>query len=170
MTTYDSRLEKLDSAVYSLHLKVPNEIAAPFIEGTNRRIICTLNDQEKIHSSFMPLGNGDWYILMNESLCRKLKLSLNDSVSIKIEKDHSEYGMDMPEELSELMMQDDLGSEYFHKLTPGKQRNLIYIVNNVKNPNGRLNKALAIIDHLKEFSGKLDFKLLNQKIKEYNSR
>ncbi|MBE62878.1 MAG: hypothetical protein CMB89_11005, partial [Flammeovirgaceae bacterium] len=66
--------------------------------------------------------------------------------------------------------QDKLASEFFHDLTPGKQRNLIYIISKVKNTDSRINKALAIIDHLTERNGKLDFKLLNEKIKEYNQR
>ena len=82
----------------------------------------------------------------------------------------SKYGVDMPEELQAALDQDPLAMEFFDLLTPGKQRNLIYLVNKVKNTNSRINKALAIIDHLTEMQGKLDFKLLNEKIKEYNQR
>lgn len=118
----------------------------------------------------MPLGNGDWYVLMNEKLAKKLDIQIGDNVTLEIEKDTSKYGMEIPEELEELLQQDPEGEQHFHSLTPGKQRNLIYIVGNVKNSNSRLNKALAIMHHLKEFEGKLDFKILNQTIKEFNNR
>ena len=76
----------------------------------------------------------------------------------------------MPIELQELLYQDPEGSNYFESLTPGRKRNLIHIVSVVKNTNSRLNKALAIVHHLKEFEGKLDFKILIQTIKHYNNR
>lgn len=87
-----------------------------------------------------------------------------------IEKDLSEYGMPMPEELQELLDQDEDAWLLFKKLSAGKQRTLIYIVTKVKNTNSRLNKAFAIVHHLKEDRGIVDFKRLGELIKEYNNR
>jgi uncharacterized protein YdeI (YjbR/CyaY-like superfamily) len=75
----------------------------------------------------------------------------------------------MPEELQVLLDQDDMGNELFHALTKGKQRSLVYLVSKVKNSNSRLNKSLAIIEHLKDVKGKLDYRMLNEKIKYYNN-
>ena len=111
-----------------------------------------------------------WYILVNQELQKKLQLEIGDSVTLDLARDESKYGMEMPVEFETILNQDKLASEYFHLLTPGKQRNLIYIVSKVKNTDSRINKALAIIDHLLETSGKLDFKQLNVRIKEYNQR
>ena len=69
-----------------------------------------------------------------------------------------------------LLSQDLEGSDYFHKLTKGKQRSLIHIVGKVKNIDSQLAKGLAIMHHLKEAQGELDFKRLNVLIKEYNNR
>ncbi len=168
MKPYTSSLENLESNVYGLHFKVSNKQAAPFIDGADRRILCEINGIKKIHSSFMPLGNGDWYILVSKALAKELKIELGQEVSLIFEKDHSKYGMEVPEEFLEILHQDIQGSEYFHKLTPGKQRNLIYIVAKVKNSNSRINKGLAIMHHLKEMNGKLDFKILNETLKSFN--
>ena len=78
--------------------------------------------------------------------------------------------MPMPDELCEMLAQEDNADLYFHKLTPGKQRTLIYLVFNLKSTDARIIKALVIIEHLKEHAGELDFKLLNEKFKEVNSR
>ena len=86
-----------------------------------------------------------------------------------MEKDLSEYGHEMPEEMQVLLDQDEVGSGYFYGLTKGKQRGLVYIVTKVKNINSRLNKSLAILEHLKDVKGKLDYKMLNEKIKYYNN-
>ena len=117
----------------------------------------------------MPIDNAS-YILVNQKVRTELNLSDGDKVLITLEKDTSEYGIPMPESFRVLLDQDEVGSQFFHSLTPGKQRSLIYIVGKVKNVDSQLNKGLAILDHLTEVKGKLDFKALNVKIKEYNQR
>jgi len=95
---------------------------------------------------------------------------VDDQVTLKIEKDHSEFGHEVPESFQTLLEQDPIGKAHFDALTPGKQRSLIYVVGKVKNIDSQLNKGLAILDHLKSVNGKLDFKQLNTLIKEYNQR
>lgn len=117
----------------------------------------------------MPWGEGS-YIMVNKKVREQLGLKEGDQVTLELMKDTSEYGMPMPESLQVMLDQDEIGSEYFHALTPGKQRSLIYLVSKVKNIDKQINKALAILDHLKDVNGQLDFKLLTDKIKEYNNR
>ncbi len=117
----------------------------------------------------MPWGDGS-YIMVNKKIRERLGLKEGDPVTLQLKKDTSEYGMPMPESLQVMLDQDDTGSNYFHALTPGKQRSLIYLVSKVKNIDKQINKALAILDHLKDVNGQLDFKLLSEKIKEYNNR
>lgn len=167
-----SSLEKFtekNATVFGLHFPVPNKIAIPLINGDNRRVICIINGEKEISSGLMPFGEY-WYLLVNQSLKKELHLEIGDTVSLELKKDESPYGMPMPEELATVLEQDAEGNAQFHNLTPGKQRNLIYLVSNVKNVESRLNKAFAIVDHLKEKPGKLDFKQLNAKIKDYNQR
>lgn len=165
---FQSVLEQFeDTRVFNFHIVVNESIANQFIEGEDRRIVCTLNDKETIHAALMP-RHGDYFILINNKVKKSLDLELGDNVEVRLEKETSAYGMPMPEEFQALLEQDVKGSEYFHLLTPGKQRNLIYLVSKVKNTDSRMTKSLAIVDHLKDVSGALDFKILNQKIKEYN--
>lgn len=171
---FKSSLEKftnLESRVYSLHFPIPDEIAEKFISGTDKRVKCIINDLVTIQSGLMSNGSY-WYLLTNESNIKKLKIKEGDSVNIVIEKDDSQYGMEMPEELQACLDQNEQAQKYFDALTPGKQRNLIYIVSKVKSTDSRINKSLAITDHLVLQSGKLDFKKLNDILKQYsqNSR
>ena len=117
----------------------------------------------------MPYNQG-YFVLINKSLVKKLGLMVNTEVSLSLEKDTSEHGHEVPESFQMLLQQDDDGSHLFEQLTPGKKRSLIYIVGKVKNIDSQLNKGLAILDHLKQEKGNLDFKKLNQLIKEYNQR
>ena len=76
----------------------------------------------------------------------------------------------MPHSIMVLLVQDEKGNEYFHALTPGKQRGLIYIVSKVKSVDSQLNKGMGILKHLSDFKGELDYNTLNVKIKEDNQR
>lgn len=166
---YTTTIENFsESPIWGFHMPISHEVAEQFIDGKDRRILCTINGKETLQAALMPYPMG-FFIMTNKKIVSKLGLQAGDKVELEIEKDTSEYGLDMPDELRELLHQDDEGSKYFHQLTKGKQRSLIYLVSKVKNTNSRLNKSLAIVHHLKEFHGNLDFKALNQTIKYYNS-
>ncbi|MFY0600649.1 MAG: YdeI/OmpD-associated family protein [Cyclobacteriaceae bacterium] len=171
MITFKSVLSTfVDNKVYNLHIPVPRETIADMISGgkeNNIRVICSINEKVSIHSSLMP-RQGDFFILINKKLQNKLKIEVGDDLWVKLELDTSDYGMEMPEELAVLLEQDHEGDTHFHNLTSGKQRSLIYIVNQVKNKDSRMRKALAIVDCLNEMNGHLDYKRINEKIKEYN--
>ncbi len=164
---FTSKLETFDGNLWGYHFHVPDEIAEKFIEGNNRRVITTVNQSIELRSALMGSKTG-WFIMMNKPTVTKHQLHVGVELQVRLEKDSSKYGMEMPEELLVLLDQDEEGDKLFHELTPGKQRSLIYIVSKVKNTNSRLNKALAIVHHLKEVQGKLDFKRLNETIKMYN--
>ena len=160
---------KFESDLWSYYVAIPKEIGKQFIEGDDRRIICTIGNADPIHSALMPKGEV-YSVYVKKDFMKKHKLQEGDVVEIKLEKDRSEYGMPIPESFRELLDQDTEGSMYFHKLTTGKQRNLIHIVGKVKKVDSQLAKGLAIMHHLKEAEGELDFKRLNVLIKEYNNR
>lgn len=95
----------------------------------------------------MPDGHGHWSVFVNQNIRKQSMINAGDELNVTLEKDKSAYGAQMPLELAELLNQDDRGSKYFHALTPGKQRTLMYIVSKI-NTNSRLNKVLAIVHHL----------------------
>lgn len=169
MTQIITTLQKFDPKLFGYHFPIPIDIAKSFIEGMNRRIICHINNEHKIQCALMPYSDG-YFILINQNIVKKLNLFINQEVSLTLEKDTSEYGHEVPETFQMLLEQDEEGSGFFEQLTPGKKRSLIYLVGKVKNIDSQLNKGLAILDHLKIEQGKLDFKKLNQLIKEYNQR
>ncbi len=68
-------------------------------------------------------------------------------------QDTSEFGLPMPEELSEVLEQDTSAKGYFDALTAGKKRSLIHIVSGVKNIDKRIERAMMIAEKLKENKG-----------------
>ncbi len=155
---------------WETHIPIPNiiyEEMLPFAQ--DKRIICTLNNSYTFHCGMLPKKTFH-YILLNKEICKKLCLQVNDTINVTIKNDDSKYGMNISEELEESLYSDPEGSNYFHLLTPGKQRNLIHIVNKFKSSQLRIEKSFVIIEHLKRHKGILDFKQLNQDFKNHTNR
>lgn len=87
---------------------------------------------------------------------------------IELEKDMTKYGTAMSDEFAVVLEQDQEGSAIFHRLTPGKQRTLIYFSDNVKSSDIKIRRALVVMRHLVESQGELDYKRLNVMVKEAN--
>lgn len=163
---FKTTLKKFEDKLWSYHIPVPNEIAEQFMDGNNRRVILTIAGMREIQCALMPDGNAGWFLNVNKELRKKLALECGQKIQADIKKDESEYGMPMPEEMLELLQIDDEGNRYFHGLTPGKQRSLLFLIGKPKSSDTRLRKALMINDYLKSVGGKLDFKELNSFMKE----
>ena len=169
MKKLTSKIRKFDSNLWYYHFSIPDEIAKELIIDDNKRVICTVNGEFSWPAAIMK-SEHYWFILVNKSTMNKLSLQEGASVEVTLEKDNSTYGFEMPEEFQTLIDQDDEVNQYFHQLTKGKQRSLIYIITKVKSPDSRLRKALAIGYHLKDVQGNLNFKLLNETIKAFNNK
>ncbi len=167
--TISSTLENFHNNLWSYYIPIPKAVGDQFIEDDHRRVLCSINGSTPIHSALMPKGD-EYTIYVNTKLQKKLGIEEGDELKVTLEKDTSEYGHEVPESFRVLLDQDVEGRTYFETLTKGKQRSLIYIVTRVKNIDSQLAKGLAIMHHLKEAKGVLDFKRLNVLIKEYNNR
>lgn len=166
---FKSILQNFHTKLWSHYIPVDKKIGEQFINGTNRRVLCSINGAEPYQCALMH-KEGEYFVLVNNQIRRKIGIDEGDTVEVKLEKDTSEFGHEVPESFEALLTQDDEGRGYFEALTMGKQRGLIYIVKKVKNVDSQITKGLAIMHHLKEAKGELDHKRLNMLIKEYNNR
>ncbi len=166
--SFDTTLENFKNNLWGHHLVVPQDIKDQFVKDKDRRVVIKLDGMEKeIPCAIMYKGEDYYFINLNKEIRKKLRLEVGAKLTVLIRKDTSEYGMPMPEELEEMFYQDPEASKYFHKLTPGKQRSLMYLVSKPKTEATRIKKALVITDYLKFCRGKLDFKELNQAFKDF---
>ena len=115
--------------------------------------------------ALMPDGIGQYFININKEHRNKLKVIKGSMVTVSSAEDTSEYGMPMPEEMQELLYQDEEGSRVFELLTPGKKRTLLHLIGKIKSSDIRITKSIKIINYLKSVNGKLDFKELNEALK-----
>ncbi len=154
-------LERSNNRLWGSHVRVPARIATVLTSGRSRRIRCLLNGCEAFQCALLPFGSGQFVISVNKPLRKELGLEVGDDVHVSVERDDSTYGLPMPEELSELLAQDKEGERLFQALTIGKQRTLLYIVGSVKNPDKRIHRALAIVKHLRENRGTINYRQLH---------
>lgn len=166
---FTATIEVFTSPLWKYHLKVPEAVVEEFVKKKKiKRVLCTLNDTHSFQCALMPAGGGIYFININQQIRKKLHLNAGDEVSVELQKDDSPYGLPMPEELAALLQQDEQANRLFHQLTPGKQRNLLYIIGAPKQTETRLRRAVVCMDHLKKMNGKIDFRQLNEEMK--NSR
>ena len=158
-------IEISTNKLWGAHFAVPNLVSEALSGPEDKRVVCTLNEKVEYQCAMLPRGDGSFLITVNKKIRDQLNLKPGSQVRVSLHKDESEYGLPMPEELAAVLEQDPEGSQFFHALTPGKLRTLLYIVGQVKSSDKRIARALAIVEHLKGNAGKLDYKQLHLHLK-----
>jgi len=103
---------------------------------------------------------------VNKTNLTKLRLKEGSVVPASIRKDDSAHGLPMPEEMAELLKQDEAGNRLFHALTAGKMCTLLYVIAQPKASELRLHRALKVLEHLEQHDGKVDYKQLNLTLRQ----
>ena len=163
---FTSFLEISNNNLWGAHLPVPDLIAQTFLAEGAKRVVCTLNEKVEFQCGLIAKGEGSYCIMVNKKIRDQLGLKAGSAARVSLRKDESEYGLPMPEELAEVLAQDEEGNRLFHALTPGKLRTLLYIVGHVKNTDARIGRAFTIVEHLKANGGKINYKQLNEDLKK----
>jgi hypothetical protein len=120
---FESRLDRLPEKGGVFYMLVPDQIAMQFVEGRRpARVRCKLNDLMEFQCAIRPKADGSFYINVGTPIRQQGKLVLGQSLSVKVWKDDSEFGRDMPEELAELLEIDQEGKALFSIILPSHQR------------------------------------------------
>lgn len=153
-------------------VQIPLEFHEEIRNQDHLRVKCVFNANDISVTAHISIKKrrDELYLVLNAAQRKKIKVSEGDTIHLTLDLETSPYGMPMPEEFLLMMQEDERADKLFHNLTPGKQRSLIYTVSKLKNVDARIRKALAICEHLVEYNGELDYKALNDKVKEVNQR
>jgi hypothetical protein len=156
--TFKTHIDKL-SYLKTFYLEIPATIVKK-IGGIGKvRLICEVNKQLTFQCGLMSLPEGKAYISINSKRMKELGVENGDTVNVILTEDTSEFGVNVPEELTELFKQDPEGKRRFDLLKPGMQRYILNYVNTVKSPQLRVGKAFMLISNLKNLTpGKETFK------------
>lgn len=147
---FDTKIYRLEYLVGMHYFEIPASIVKKLGGKFNVRLVCTVNGKLSFQCGLVALGKGKGYISINAARMKKMGLKFKDEVSLELKKDESKYGMNVSEELAEVLKQDKEGNRRFKMLTPGKQRYIIHYVNTVKSSQLRIDRALLLITNLKK--------------------
>lgn len=158
---FETHIAQLDYLMGVTYLYIPANIVQELGGLKCGRLVCTVNNKSKFQCGLMSLSEGAAYITFNKTRLKSLKLKTGDQVLVKLEKDESEFGFDLCEELTELFKQAPESFERFKRLKPGMQRQLIYYSGNAKSAAVRMERCIKMVTRLERIpEGQETFKLL----------
>ncbi|HEX8060559.1 MAG TPA: YdeI/OmpD-associated family protein [Cyclobacteriaceae bacterium] len=146
---FKSKIHKLEHLA-GHYINVPASIVKKAGGIGKQRFVCTVNKAMTWKCGVVAHKAGGGYILLNKKQMQMGNLKAEQEVNVSLKKDSSEYGMDVPKELKEVLAQDEVGKERFDKLVPGKRRYIIYYVTQVKSSDLRIERAVRLISNLKK--------------------
>jgi len=142
-------LEPLDEKMIHHLIVVPVEIASLFIGGKSApRIFCSIDGSTEFPCAINP-RHGRFVIIASKQLIKKNKLSVDVPFQISIRHD-PHNGLQLPEELAEVLVQDEVAFKAYDALNDGHKRGLIHYINQAKSVDSRIKRSLEIMEKMKE--------------------
>lgn len=161
MIKFNTHIDLLPHLPGMHYLEIPQEVVQQLGGKLQLRLYCTVNENLTFQCGLMALGQGRAYISISKKRMQALGVKCGDRVAVKLERDESKYGTTVPEELEELLKQDDEGARRFELLTPGMQRYIINHVGAVKSVQLRVDRSISLIENLKKLpEGKEEFRAI----------
>jgi hypothetical protein len=157
--SYTTSIQRLEHFINTHYLEVPFEVIQQLGGKLKVRLLCTVNQKLTFQCGLVALGNGSGYITLTKKRMQDLGVAYQDQVEVTLELDTSTYGTPVPEELSEVLLQDPEAAARFHQLKDGLKRYVIQHVAGVKSSQLRIDRALLVMNNLKRLPlGKETFK------------
>jgi hypothetical protein len=131
--------------------EVAPEVAEQLLEeGENKkRLVIAFPNGTKFHRALQRSKDGVCFIRFGKSTLRDAKVEPGMQVDVTLTEDTSEFGMPFPEELQEVLAQDEEGNQKFLALKPGLRRSLLYHISSAKTIDTRIKRSLDIVHKLK---------------------
>ncbi len=114
----------------------------------NQRLIITLDSKVQWQAGILALGNGSGLITVQKDRLKKLGKTLGDFVKVQLEKDDSEFGVPVAEEIEEYWIQVPESKARFDALTPAMKRYILNHVSTAKSTEKRLERTHLLLSNL----------------------
>src|SRR5690606_31440208 len=105
MIEFQGKLAAFDFNHWQYHIPLSEEISTQLMDGSHRRVLVWIKGEGPFHMALMKTKDY-WYFLVNQEIRKRFDLDSESTFLVSLERDHSEYGHEMPEELQVLMDQD----------------------------------------------------------------
>ena len=144
---FTGRLEALDAVSTNYGITVPEEILASLPAAKRYRVKGFMN-KTSFALAINSLKGGFKYFAIGSPLRKTCKIRQGEDVEVSFYLVDPNV-VDLPEELIEVLAQDEEGNKLWQSFKPGMQRSLAYYVNSVKNTDSRIKRALELIHKAK---------------------
>ncbi|WP_343636804.1 YdeI/OmpD-associated family protein [Fluviicola sp.] len=114
----------------------------------NQRLLVTLDSKVRWQAGILALGEGSGLITVQKDRLKKLGKTLGDFVTVQLEKDESEFGVPLPEEIKEYWIQVPESKDRFDALTPGMKRYILNHISTAKSIEKRLERTHSLMTNL----------------------
>lgn len=131
------------------YINVSGDVVKAMGGNFGMRVLCSVNGHTPFHCAIVSLGDGNGFIMVNTKKQKEYQLKKGEKIAVVLYEDTSKYGMEMPKELEEVLLQDEEGAKRFENLPDGKKRNIIYYVSKTKSSQLRIDKSIVFIENLK---------------------
>lgn len=132
-------------------LIIPDDIAQQLAVDKIKRVVAIVTAQEHKLTLYAGVAkkHGLVYLMFSKANQKLLAVTTGDAIQVSMKEDTSKYQAPMTEELEAVLLSDYEAYEIFERLTPGKQRNIIFMVYKIKDSQKRVDVALNIVENLK---------------------
>jgi hypothetical protein len=145
---FTATLTELEGPMFYAAIHIPLHLTAFFRKTKGAiRVLCSINGKEEFPCALNPRGN-EYLIIVSKALIRQHTLAPGVTFKVAIRLD-PDKGLLMPEELQEVLNQDEWGNTLFEALTPGRKRGYIYYIRTAKTVDTRLKRSFEIVEKLK---------------------
>lgn len=150
--TFLAHLEHVDGPMVHHTIIIPDEVAEQFVIGKGSvRISCKIGDKPEFPCALIP-RHGRHVVIASLKLIKESNLVLGSTFQMTIRTDPGN-GLDLPEEFSEVLAQDEFAYQAFLALKDGGKRGYLYYIRQAKSIETRIKRSFEIAEKLK--SGKL---------------
>lgn len=138
-------------------IEIPATIAEAMFQNFPARAVVKINGVA-FHGGVLRRKDGYYLVQMGKATLKRVKASFGEHVEVTLKPDNSEYGYEMPEEMSVLLEQDDEGRRIWEATTPGMKRSLLHYVNSARSTDVRIKRAILILQRAAELQAEKERK------------
>jgi hypothetical protein len=144
---FTGRLDALGAVSTNYGIIVPEQILASLPYAKRYRVKGFIN-KTPFSLAINSLKGGFKYFAVGSPLRKACKIRQGEEVEVMFHLVDPTI-VELPEELIEVLAQDEEGNKIWQTFKPGMQRSLAYYVNSVKNTDSRIKRALELLHKAK---------------------
>jgi hypothetical protein len=144
--SFTGKLQSIEGVLADAAIFLPKEIIKALPDG-RLRVKGTMN-QTQFALGIQYKKDGGRFFVVSLVLRKAAQLKMGDNVDVKFKLVDPEK-VDLPEELEEVLAQDDEGLKAWSKITPGLQRGIIHYITSTKNVDLRIKRSIQMVNRAK---------------------